>query len=134
MHTLCLHLGPSTGPSQAAVILGHINAEASALGLAVQMGHGSIEVKTKNLADKGVAAVRILEHEYGPEWSGRVCVVYAGDDTTDEDAFRALKGKALTFRVAKNPHIETLASEVVPDVKSVKHMLTWLAANIKKID
>jgi trehalose-6-phosphatase len=54
-------------------------------------------------------------------------VIYVGDDETDEDAFRALSGLGITFRVG---HAErtTLASHRLPNVDAVETMLRWIAA------
>ena len=53
-------------------------------------------------------------------------VVYAGDDNTDEDAFRVLVGLGITFRIggADNP---TLASRRLSNVDAVESLLEWLA-------
>ena len=52
--------------------------------------------------------------------------MYAGDDQTDEDAFRVLLGLGITFRIgsADSP---TLASRRLPDVAAVERMLAWLS-------
>ena len=54
-------------------------------------------------------------------------VLYAGDDDTDEDAFRVLQGLGVTFRVgpADQP---THARRRLRDVSAVEAMLRWLAA------
>lgn len=36
----------------------------------------------------GEAALYILREEFGDNWAERVKVIFAGDDTTDEDAMR----------------------------------------------
>lgn len=72
----------------------------------------------------------ILREEFGDDWSDKVKVFFAGDDTTDEDAMRALKGKGISFRVAKNPDIETHADYRVPSTQSVSMLLQWLEDNV----
>ena len=57
---------------------------AEALGLAVQRGRKVVEVKPPIDADKGTAARALLEER------GIDRALYAGDDTTDLDAFRGL--------------------------------------------
>jgi trehalose 6-phosphate synthase/phosphatase len=76
--------------------------------------------------DKGHAVLHVLRSRYGPAWSERLQVIYIGDDETDEDAFRALRGLGSTFRVggADRP---TQARRRVSDVVSVQRMLEWLA-------
>ena len=42
--------------------------------------------------DKGRASLSILRTAFGVDWAERIRIIYAGDDTTDEDAILALKG------------------------------------------
>ena len=49
--------------------------------------------------DKAQAAKFYLVSKFGPDWRSKVRVVYAGDDVADEEAMKALKEDALTFRV-----------------------------------
>ena len=58
-------------------------------GLLLHEFDGGLELRTPG-RDKGVAVKTILS-ELGPD----PAVVYMGDDTTDEDAFKELEGKAL---------------------------------------
>lgn len=48
--------------------------------------HLAIEAKPPVHWNKGEAALLILKEEFGDDWSSHVKVVFAGDDTTDEDA------------------------------------------------
>ena len=64
---------------------------AEALGLAVQRGRKVIEVKPPIDADKGTAARALLEER------GIDRALYAGDDTTDLDAFRGLDEAGWTW-------------------------------------
>ena len=50
----------------------------------------------------------------------RVRIIFAGDDTTDEDAINALKGMAMTFRIVSN-HVRILYKSV-----SLYYMLNLL--------
>ncbi|HXE57558.1 MAG TPA: trehalose-phosphatase, partial [Gemmatimonadales bacterium] len=66
-------------------------------GLQVRVGNKVLDVRARG-ADKGAAVLRWLRVVE----RGRVPlehVVYAGDDTTDEDAFRALGRRAVTIAV-----------------------------------
>lgn len=63
-------------------------------GLALRTGKRVYEVRPSVAWDKG-RAVELLRRRLAP---GGACV-YIGDDATDEDAFRRLKGKALTVKV-----------------------------------
>ena len=71
-----------------------VAADARELGLVPQFGRKVLEVRPPVEADKGTA-VRMLLEERG---LGRA--LYAGDDTTDLDAFRGLDGLELAVRVA----------------------------------
>jgi trehalose-6-phosphatase len=55
-----------------------------------------------------------------------VRTIYAGDDKTDEDAFRALAGLGITFWVGRTD-TPTQASRTLPDVEAVGRLLEWLA-------
>lgn len=48
--------------------------------------HLAIEAKPPVQWNKGEAALLILKEEFGNDWPSHVKVVFAGDDTTDEDA------------------------------------------------
>jgi trehalose 6-phosphate phosphatase len=71
-----------------------VAADARELGLVAQFGRKVLEVRPPVEADKGTA-VRALLRERGLERG-----LYAGDDTTDLDAFRGLDGLELAVRVA----------------------------------
>jgi trehalose 6-phosphate phosphatase len=71
-----------------------VAADARELGLVAQFGRKVLEVRPPIEADKGTA-VRALLRERGLERA-----LYAGDDTTDLDAFRGLDGLELAVRVA----------------------------------
>jgi trehalose 6-phosphate phosphatase len=71
-----------------------VAADARELGLVAQFGRKVLEVRPPVEADKGTA-VRALLRERGLERA-----LYAGDDTTDLDAFRGLDGLELAVRVA----------------------------------
>jgi trehalose 6-phosphate synthase/phosphatase len=87
----------------------------------------AIEARPPIAWDKGHAALHVLRQRHGPAWSTQLKVLYAGDDDTDEDAFRALQGLGVTFRVgpADQP---TNARRRLRDVSAVQAMLRWLAA------
>ena len=50
--------------------------------------------------NKGRAILHLLLHRYGESWPTRIRALCIGDDTTDEDAFRALRGIGRSIRVA----------------------------------
>ena len=71
-----------------------VAADARELGLVPQFGRKVLEVRPPVEADKGTAVRALLEER------GLRRALYAGDDTTDLDAFRGLDGLELAVRVA----------------------------------
>ena len=74
--------------------LERVAARARELGLRAQFGRKVLEVRPPVDADKGTAVRTLLEH-YGLHRA-----LYAGDDSTDLDAFLGLDGLELAIRVA----------------------------------
>ncbi len=66
-------------------------------GLRVLYGHRILDAQLPGV-DKGRAVLRWLRRHNRPD-----AVLYAGDDTTDEDALLALKGRAITVAVGPRP-------------------------------
>jgi trehalose 6-phosphate synthase/phosphatase len=87
--------------------------------------HLAVEARPPIGWDKGRAVLHILRSLYGRSWSEQVRVIYAGDDQTDEDAFRFLAGLAITFRVGKAETL-TAAARRLPNVDAVRALLDWL--------
>lgn len=87
------------GPAHAALV----HAEAARLfrgvNVVVRAGRRVVDVRPPGV-DKGRAVVRWLERR-SPGASPR-SVVYAGDDTTDRDAFCALRSRAVTIAVGRH--------------------------------
>jgi trehalose 6-phosphate phosphatase len=71
-----------------------VAARAAALGLEARFGRKVLEVRPPVHADKGTAVRALLEQR------GLRRALYAGDDTTDLDAFRGLDGLPVPVRVA----------------------------------
>jgi len=80
-------------PAAVAVLCG-VAARAEALGLQAHFGRKVLEVRPPVAADKGTAVRALLEER------GLRRGLYAGDDTTDLDAFRGLDGLKVSVRVA----------------------------------
>lgn len=100
---------------------------AEALGLAVQQGRKVVEVKPPIDADKGTAARALLEER------GLDRAFYAGDDTTDLDAFRGLDEARLDVAVKvavgspeMNPRLLTEADLVVDGPGELLYLLRTL--------
>jgi trehalose 6-phosphate phosphatase len=86
---------------------------ARAAGLRAQFGRKILEILPPVDADKGTAVRHLLER------SGLTRALYAGDDTTDLDAFRALADLELGIRVAvaspEGPHELRETADLVVD-------------------
>jgi trehalose-phosphatase len=113
-------------PADHAEVAEHARALIREAGFQAREGLCAVEARPPIGWDKGRAVLHLLRAMDGPAWSESVCVVYVGDDDTDEDAFRALLGLGITFRVgqAERP---TVAARRLPDLEAVETLLRWLA-------
>merc|ERR1711915_660608 len=68
----------------------------------------------------------ILKNAFGTDWSKGLKILYVGDDVTDEDVKKALKGLAVSFRVADSNLTQTSADQRLPDIQSVVSLLLWV--------
>lgn len=106
-----------------------VEALAAASGLRVTHGRKVIEVRPPIAVDKGTA-VLALARELGAD-SPAASVLFAGDDTTDEDAMRALRGwrpEVVTIHVQGEEPRATLAEFVVDGPATLAQWLAALAA------
>jgi trehalose 6-phosphate synthase/phosphatase len=87
----------------------------------------AVEIRPPTDWDKGDAVLHVLRSLHGRAWSESVEAVYVGDDETDEDAFRALQGLGVTFRVGRAER-PTFATHRVPNVAAVEQLLNWIAS------
>lgn len=61
-------------------------------GFLASQAHSAVEAKPPVVWNKGEAALYILREEFGMNWPENVKVIFAGDDTTDEDAMKVIFG------------------------------------------
>ncbi|MFA7621983.1 MAG: trehalose-phosphatase [Aminobacteriaceae bacterium] len=87
----------------------HLALVAGWAGLEVLPFNGGVEYRLPGCT-KGRAIERILE-----ERSGGDAVCYIGDDVTDEDAFRVLRGRGLGILVADRPKETAAAARIKPE-------------------
>jgi trehalose 6-phosphate phosphatase len=92
--SLSFHYRQSASPERAHRELERIAESAGEVGLNARFGRMTLEILPPVDSDKGTA-IRALLDERGLERA-----LYAGDDATDLDAFRALEGLALGVAVA----------------------------------
>lgn len=95
-------------------------------GYRANQAHCAVEAKPPVQWHKGKAAEYILKHNFGEDWRSTVKVLFAGDDTTDEDVFELLQGTGVTFRVTKDPNLVTKATHKIPSTESVTKLLQWI--------
>jgi trehalose 6-phosphate phosphatase len=88
------HYRGATDEEAALEMLRGVANRATALGLQAQFGRKVLEVRPPVTADKGTAVRVLLEQRQLRR------ALYAGDDTTDLDAFRGLDGLDVSVRIA----------------------------------
>jgi trehalose 6-phosphate phosphatase len=99
-------------------------------GLRLIRGKKIFELRPPIHVHKGTAAVELSRLLAGPELAASL--FYAGDDRTDEDAFRALRATAphaVTVRVGGSIDDQTAATAAeftVPDEEALRGLLEWL--------
>ncbi len=93
---------------------------------AVRVGEGKmvIEIRPPTSWNKG-NAVNLLRREAAKSDAKKVLTVYAGDDRTDEDAFRVLDREGITIKVGP-PDVKTLARFRLSGVGEVREFLLRL--------
>lgn len=95
--------------------------------LRVTEGKGVLEIRPTAPVDKGTAVTH-LAAQLGATAFG-ASVIFAGDDTTDEDAFRALRARlprAVTIRLSDDPNTETAAEFLVAELETMRALLNQL--------
>ncbi len=98
-------------------------------GLRLMEGKMIFEIRPPVQVDKGTAVLALAKKLGGvaPDAS----VLFAGDDTTDEDGFRVLREhvpRAVTVRVVDGDLPATSAELTVAGTEGLRQMLEWLAA------
>uniref|UniRef100_A0A0A1WFB8 Trehalose 6-phosphate phosphatase n=1 Tax=Zeugodacus cucurbitae TaxID=28588 RepID=A0A0A1WFB8_ZEUCU len=95
-------------------------------GFRANQAHMAIEAKPPVNWNKGEAALLILKNQFGEDWAKKIKVIFAGDDTTDEDAMRLLQGSGISFRVSTDPNIETYADFRLARQPVVEDLMAWI--------
>ncbi len=121
--TVSFHYREAENEDEALEYLEGVAERARAAGLVPRFGRKVLEIRPPVQADKGTAVAQLLGD------AGVNRALYAGDDTTDLDAFRALDGLELGIRVAVSsdeaPSELVEAADIV--VGSPAELLTLLA-------
>jgi trehalose 6-phosphate phosphatase len=123
--TVAFHWRQAEDDEEARRSLEAVAGRASAAGLEARWGRKVLELRPPVEADKGTA-VRALLSERGLRRA-----LYAGDDTTDLDAFRGLDGLELAVRVAVAsaegpPALREAADLVVASPEELRELLRAL--------
>jgi trehalose 6-phosphate phosphatase len=121
--TVSFHYREAEDEAAALEYLEEVAERARAAGLVPRFGRKVLEIRPPVDADKGTAVTTLLEE------ADLRRALYAGDDTTDLDAFRALEGLDIGVRIAVSsdeaPQELVSAADVV--VASPAELLTLLA-------
>nr|AYV99627.1 venom polypeptide [Dolopus genitalis] len=96
-------------------------------GFRAEKAHFAVEGKPPVNWNKGEAAKFILQKNFGNNWRNSVKITYIGDDTTDEDAMKALQGSGRTFRINADPSFETYADFRLPNLDKTPLVLKYIA-------
>lgn len=88
-----------------------------------------LEVRPAGSWNKGTAVVKLLKRR----WARGRLPVYFGDDRTDFDAFRAVRGRGLAVRVGGRRGVSG-EDAWVSGPKAVESLLHWLAAKIEGVE
>lgn len=90
-------------------------------GLQLLVFDGGVEVRSDSI-NKGHAALHMLTR------FPTATAAYLGDDTTDEDAFAALRGRGLTLLVRSEPRPSQAAYWLQPPQDLLAFLDAWMAA------
>ena len=82
-----------------------------------------VEVRPPVEWHKGHAVLFVLVRRHGADWLSRVRALYIGDDVTDEDAFRSLRGIGRSVYVSPHPASGVTADFRLPDPDAVLQLL-----------
>jgi trehalose 6-phosphate phosphatase len=123
--TVAFHWREAADEDAARAGLAQVAERARALGLEARWGRKVLELRPPVEADKGTA-VRSLLVEHGLRRA-----LYAGDDTTDLDAFRGLDGLEVAVRVAlasaeSPPGLREFADLVLESPAELRELLRML--------
>ena len=118
-------------PADIPRLLERARSMAVAHGLRITEGKKLVELRPPVEINKGTATVELASRLGALERNG--CVIYAGDDRTDEDAFRALRGRsprAITIHITalSDERLEppTVAELAMESPAELREALDWL--------
>jgi trehalose 6-phosphate phosphatase len=107
-----LHWRGAADERRAAAAAREVAEAALAAGVAVKPGRKVLELRPASASDKGAAVARLIAE------SGVERVLYAGDDSTDVDAFRALGRMRVNRELRRVVRIAVASAEEPADLRS----------------
>lgn len=107
-----LHWRGAGDEKAAAKVVREVARAASEAGVAVKPGRKVLELRPDTGVDKGVAVARLVAE------SGVERVLYAGDDATDVDAFRALGQMRVDRKLKRVVRVAVASAEEPTDLRS----------------
>ncbi len=113
-------------PARRAALLEEAGALGAGMGMRVKMGKLALEFRPRGRRNKGWAVRRLAGGPLARGWRRSGLCLYVGDDRTDEDAFRALKGLGPRAFGVKVGGGSTAAGYRVEDPAEVARLLEWL--------
>ena len=97
--------------------------------LRVVVGRDAVEGRPPVDWHKGHAVLYVLMRRHGVQWPARLRALYIGDDATDEDAFRSLRGMGRSICVAPVESTEGTAADFrLPDPEAVVQLVRRFAS------
>ena len=96
--------------------------------LRVVVGRDAVEGRPPVDWHKGHAVLYVLMRRHGVQWPARVRALYIGDDATDEDAFRSLRGMGRSICVSPVEPDATAADFRLPDSDAVVQLVRQFAS------
>lgn len=111
------------------IVMERAREAADATGLRITEGKKVVELRPPVRVDKGTAAVALAERLHAVDEPASL--LYAGDDRTDEDAFRALRTRhprAVTVRIMAADEGPTNAEFILASPDELRQVLEWLVA------
>ena len=103
------------------------------LELRIIQGKEIFELRPPLEINKGTALIELAEALGVSDRRGHLggSLLYAGDDRTDEDAFRAIRGRqwsGITVHVGEGDAVRTDAEFILPDPPALRELLEWLVS------
>ncbi len=101
-------------------VCNHWESKASKFGLELHQFDGGVELRPEGI-DKGEVVNRVLA-----DAAEGAVVAYLGDDLTDEDAFRAIRGRGVSVLVCETDRETSANVRITPPVQLLNFLRRWV--------